>query len=62
MATDAEYRARLTAQGVTPPAGSPILDVRWKARFADWYALVGETWHWWDPRASEWKPCTYAPD
>lgn len=46
----------LTKHGLPIPDGV-ITDLKWKARFGDWYARVEAGWLWYDNRDKTWQPC-----
>jgi len=49
-----DKRTILIKNGVRPPEDE-ILDVRWKARFNDWYVRTEAGWFWYDHGERGWK-------
>jgi hypothetical protein len=53
------HAATLTRHGLPQPPGEPVLALRYKSDYGDWYAQTTEGWFWWS--GQEWKLCPMGP-
>jgi hypothetical protein len=44
-----------------PPGGAVPLDVKYQARFGDWFVLTKDGWFWLNPHTSNWHECPNGP-